>query len=158
MANAFYNGPHDTKLDPGYVEGELTKLTDWEMQNFGYNLDVTSEETVKMIMANYGPQTKILYNYTEDDIKKELSQNHLVLFPANGQLLGNPNYKQPGPPYHMLVIRGYTASSIITNDPGTRNGQNYSYSFDTLYTANGDYDHSTNSVDLSKKNIIVVWK
>jgi hypothetical protein len=158
MANAYYNGPHDAKLDPSYVEGQLTKLTTWEMQTFGYNLDVTSEETVKMIEANYGLQTKILYSFTEDDIKNELAQNHLVLFPANGQLLGNPNYKQPGPKYHMLVIRGYTPTSIITNDPGTHNGLNYSYSFDTLYKANGDWSHQTNSVDLNKKNIIVVWK
>lgn len=158
MANAYYNGPHDVKLDPAYVEGQLTKLTDWEMNTFGYNLDISSEETVKMIEANYNLSAKMVSGFTEDDIKKELAQNHLVLIPENGQLLGNPNYKQPGPKYHMLVIRGYTSSTIITNDPGTRNGLNYSYSFDTLYNANGDWSHQTNSVDLSKKNIIVVWK
>lgn len=158
MANAYYNGPHDVKLDPTYVEGQLTKLTDWEMQAFGYNLDISSEETVKMIAANYNLQTKILYSYNLDDIKNELGQNHLVLIPENGQLIGNPNYKQPGPKYHMLVIRGYTSSSIITNDPGTHNGLDYSYSFNTLYNANGDWSHTTNSVDLNKKNIIVVWK
>ncbi len=158
MANAYYNGPHDVKLDPTYVEGQLTKLTDWELKTFGYNLDVTSEETVKTIEANYNLQTKILYSYTEETIKKELAQNHLVLIPENGQLIGNPNYRQPGPKYHMLVIRGYTSTSIVTNDPGTRNGLNYSYSFNTLYNANGNWDHATQKVDLSKKNVIVVWK
>jgi Peptidase_C39 like family len=158
MANAFYSGPHDAKLDPAYVEGQLTKLTDWEMKNFGYNLDITSEETVQMIKANYDLQSKILYGFTEQNIKNELAQNHLVLLPANGRLLGNPNYRQPGPKYHMLVIRGYAQTSIITNDPGTRNGLNYSYDFNTLYKANGEWDHQTNSVDLDKKNIIVVWK
>lgn len=158
MANAYYNGPSDVKLDPVYVEGQLSKLTDWEMRTFGYNLDVTSEEAVKMIEANYNLQAKILYTYTQEDIKSELGQNHLVLIPVNGQLIGNPNYKQPGPKYHMLVIRGYTSSSIITNDPGTRNGLNYSYAFNTLYSANGDWSHASNSVDLTKKNVIVVWK
>ncbi len=146
------------KLPADFVEKELTKLTDWEMQTFGYNLDVTSEETAQMIKANYNLQTKILYSYTEEDIKKELTQNHLVLLPANGQLLKNPNYKQPGPKYHMLVIRGYNSAQIITNDPGTRNGLNYAYDFDTLYKANGNWSHETNSVDLTKKNAIVVWK
>jgi hypothetical protein len=158
MANAYYNGPKDAKLSASYVESQLTKLTDWEMQNFGYNLDVTSEETVKMIEASYGLQAKILYGFTEDEIKNELAQNHLVLLPANGQMLGNPNYKQPGPKYHMLVIRGFTSTTIITNDPGTRNGLNYPYSFDTLYKANGNWSHADNKVDLSQKNIIVVWK
>jgi len=158
MANAYYNGPADVKLDPAYVEGQLTKLTDWEMQAFGYNLDINSEEVVKMIEANYNLQAEVVTNYSEDDIKQDLANNKLVLIPENGQLLGNPNYKQPGPKYHMLVIRGYTSTSIITNDSGTRNGLNYSYSYNTLYNANGEWSHQTNSVDLSKKNIIVVWK
>ena len=50
-----------------------------------------------MIIANYGLQAKIITDVTEDNIKKELAQNHLVLLPANGQLLGNPNYKTTGP-------------------------------------------------------------
>ncbi|MEK7161697.1 MAG: C39 family peptidase [Patescibacteria group bacterium] len=146
------------KLPADFVEQEITKLTTWEMQTFGYNLDITSEEVVKMIIANYGLQAKIITDVTEDNIKKELAQNHLVLLPANGQLLGNPNYKQPGPKYHMLVIRGYTPTSIITNDPGTRNGLNYAYDFDTLYNANGNWDHETEKVDLNIKNIIIIWK
>ena len=58
----------------------------------------------------------------------------------------------------MLVIRGYTPTSIITNDPGTRNGLNYAYDFDTLYNANGNWDHETEKVDLNIKNIIIIWK
>jgi hypothetical protein len=158
MANAYYNGPHVSKLDPAYVEGLLTKLTDWEMQTFGYNLDINSQETVKMIEANFSLNAEVVNGFTEDDIKKDLVDDKLILIPENGQLLGNPNYKQPGPKYHMLVIRGFTSSSIITNDPGTHNGLNYNYSYDTLYNANGEWSHQTNSVDLSQKNIIVVWK
>jgi hypothetical protein len=158
MANAYFYGPHDAKLDPSYVESLLTKLTDWEQTTFGYNLDINSQETVLMIEANFSLHAKIVTDYTESSLKNELSQNHLVLIPENGQLIGNPNYKQPGPPYHMLVIRGFTASKLITNDPGTRNGLNYEYSFTTLFNANGTWDHATNSVDLNKKNIIVVTK
>lgn len=158
MANAYYNGPHDVKLDPSFVDGQLTMLTNWEMQNFGYNLDINSEEVVKMIQANFQLQAKVVSGFSLDEIKSELQQNHLILIAENGQMLGNPNYRSPGPVYHMLLIRGYTPNSIITNDPGTRNGLNYTYSFDTLYNANGEFDHSTGKVDLSKKNIIVVWR
>jgi len=158
MANAYFNGSYVAKLDPNYVDGQLTNLTNWEMQNFGYNLDINSQETVKMIEANYNLHARVVNNLSQDDIKNELRQNHLVLIPVNGQMIGNPNYKRPGPIYHMLVVRGYTPSSIITNDPGTRNGLNYPYSFSTLYNANGNYDHSTNKVNLNDKNMIVVWK
>lgn len=158
MATEYFFGNTKAKLDASYVETQLTKLTDWEMSTFGYNLDINSSEVVKMIEANYSLHAKIITSYTEDDIKKELNQNHLALIPVNGQLIGNPNYKQPGPKYHMLVIRGYNGDSIITNDPGTKNGQNYIYNFKTLYNANGNWDHKTESVDLTQKNIIVVWK
>lgn len=158
MANAYFNGPKDVKLAPDYVETQLAELTTWEKTAFGYYLDINSEETARLIEANYGLKAKVVTDVSESNIKNELSQNHLVLFPANGQRLGNPNYKQPGPKYHMLVIRGFTATSIITNDPGTRNGLNYSYSYNTLYQANGVWDHSIDEVDLSQKNMIVVWK
>ena len=158
MANAYYYGPHDAKLDASYVENLLTQTTDWEQKTFGYNVDIDSGETVQMIQANFNLHAKVVTNFSENSIKGELAQNHLVLIPANGQMLGNPNYKQPGPPYHMLVVRGYTPSAIITNDPGTRNGLDYSYPYSTLYAANGNWNHRTNSVDLTQKNIIVVWK
>jgi len=158
MANAYFNGPQDAKLSATLVEEQLTKLTDWEQATFGYNLDITSEETVKMIEANFNLRAKMVTSYTQQDIKNELNQNHLVLIPVNGQMIGNPNYKAPGPKYHVLVIRGYTPASIITNDPGTRNGQNYSYSYQTLYDANGNWSHQDQKVDLNQKNIIVVWK
>ncbi|MFA5991471.1 MAG: C39 family peptidase [Candidatus Doudnabacteria bacterium] len=158
MVAEYFSGNKNARLDSEFVEEQLTKLTNWEMQTFGYNLDINSEEVVKMITTNYGLQAKIITDVTEENIKKELAQNHLVLLPANGQLLGNPNYKQPGPKYHMLVIRGYTPTSIITNDPGTRNGLNYVYDFETLYNANGNWDHAISQVDRNIKNMIVVWK
>ena len=49
MVNAYYNGPSSAKLDPELVEGQLTKLTDWEMKTFGYNLDIKIGEAVKII-------------------------------------------------------------------------------------------------------------
>lgn len=146
------------KLPVDYVEQELQKLTDWEQNTFGYNLDIDSLETTKMIEANYSLKTKIINNFSLDDIKKELSLNHLIIFPINGQMLNNPNFKAPGPKYHMIVIRGYDEKEIITNDPGTRNGMNYSYSFETLYNANGNWNHETKQVNRDNKNIIVVWK
>ena len=86
-----------------------------------------------------------------------MNQSRLVLLPANGRLLGNPNFRSPGP-YHMVVIRGFNQSQFLTNDPGTRKGLNYPYSFSALYNANGDFDHAKHKVDLTKKMVIVVWK
>ena len=58
-----------------------------------------------------------------------------MLVPTAGRELGNPYYKQPGPIYHFLVIRGYTSKYLITNDVGTRRGEEYKYKFDILINA-----------------------
>ncbi len=157
MAYSYYQGETKPTLPPAFVEQEITKLTQWEENHFGYHLDINSQETAQMVREVYGLNAKILTNFSEDDIKTELNQNHLVLFPSNGKLLGNPNFRSPGPPYHMIVIKGYSSSQFITNDPGTRKGMNYPYSYTTLYNANGNFDHASHVVDLKDKNVIVVW-
>ena len=54
--------------------------------------------------------------------------------------MGNPFFTGEGPLYHMLVLRGYTTTTFIANDPGTRHGENYQYTFDVLMNAIGDWD------------------
>jgi len=73
------------------------------------------------------------------DIKKELAKGNAVLLPANGKLLRNPNFRNGGPPYHMITAKGYTDSSVIVNDPGTRLGADYVYKDDVLFTALADW-------------------
>lgn len=159
MAYQYFQGDDATTLSPELVEGEIQKLTDWQQQTFGYYLSIDSKETARMIEEAYGLNTEIKTDYTEATIKKTLAEGKLVLLPANGRLLGNPYYKRPGPLYHMLVIKGYDAKgNFLTNDPGTKRGLNYPYTFDVLYNANGNWDYTQEAVDLSKKNMIVVWK
>ncbi len=158
MANAYFSGMTDITLKPEFVESELAKLTEWEKETFGYYLDIDSRETAKLLETVYGLKTRLITDYTETDLKREIANGHLVLLAANGRLLGNPNFRPPGPIYHMLVVRGYTQSEIITNDPGTRKGLNYSYDFETLYNAAGEWDHDKHQTDPNKKIALVVWK
>ena len=88
-----------------------------------------------------------------------MSRGSLVLVPAFGQILGNPYFTPPGPATHMLVIRGYdeTTKEFITNDPGTRRGEGYRYSYAALVRAIRDYptgDHEP--VPTLEKRMIVV--
>lgn len=158
MANAYLTGDKDIVMPPTQVESQITTLTNWEQQNFGYYLDTTAAETAKMIEGVYGLKTQIITNYSEEQVKQALNDHEVVIIPEDGQLLGNPNYKTPGPIYHMLVIRGYTPDAIITNDSGTKNGRNYSYSFATIYDAGANWDHSTNTIDKNVHIAIIVSK
>lgn len=158
MAAAYFKGDRRTNLPADFVESEIGKLTDWEQKNFGYNLDTTSAETAKMIDQVYGLHTELLNGFTDQQLRQELDQGRLVIISENGRLLGNPNYKQPGPLHHMLLLKGYTPNGFVTNDSGTRRGLNYPYDFSTLHDATGDWVHSQNSVDTNKKIAIIVWK
>ena len=158
MANAYLTGDRQAVIPAARVEKEISDLTVWQDKNLGYHLDSTAEETARMIEGFYGLKTEIFNDYTLSDIKDQLNLQHVVILPVNGRLIGNPNYKRPGPIYHMLVIRGYTAGGLITNDSGTRRGQNYPYAFKTLHSAGADWDHKTGAIDQTKKTMIVVSK
>ncbi|OGM97345.1 MAG: hypothetical protein A2735_03175 [Candidatus Yanofskybacteria bacterium RIFCSPHIGHO2_01_FULL_41_21] len=158
MVAAYFSGDTRAKLPATEVEEEITALTNWQQTHFGYYLDTTTAETAEMIRSFYNLKTTIITDYTEKDIKDALNANKLVILPINGRLIGNPYYRQPGPIYHMLVVRGYTATQLITNDPGTRNGESYKYSFTTLKNAPADWDHSIDTISENKSLMIVVSK
>ncbi len=146
------------QLLPSFVEQEIAKITEWFDNQYGYHLSTTTPETARMIESVYNLKTALINEFTEDDIKQALSENKLVIMPANGRLLGNPNFTPPGPIYHMLVITGYDEAGFITNDPGTRRGHNYRYSFETLYGAAAEWDPLSHGTDTTIKNIIIVEK
>lgn len=158
MANAFFQGDKRATLPPSEAEKEIEKLTKWQQDNLGYYLSIDSEETVRMIEAVYGLKAEVVRNFSEDTIKTALTQNKLILAPVNGRLLGNPYFQTPGPIYHMFVIKGYDEKSFIVNEPGTKRGQDYRYTFETINNAIGDYDHDKKETDPGKPAIIIVSK
>ncbi len=158
MANAYLTGDRDIAMPPAQVEAQISELTTWEDQHFGYHLDTTAAETAQMITGFYGLNATVVENYTLQDIEADINAHEVVIIPVDGQEIGNPFYTQPGPIYHMLVIRGYTPTELISNDPGTKRGQNYPYTFATLYAAGADWNHTTNTINSNQHEMIVVSK
>jgi hypothetical protein len=115
---------------------------------------MTAKQTAEFIEQFYNLHTEVIYDWTWDDVKLALAQGYPVIAPAAGRMLGNPNFTAPGPIYHMLVIKGYTANRIITNDPGTRKGADYQYSYDAIMNASHDWNDG--DVGNGKKVIIIV--
>ncbi len=145
-----------SKLDPSFVESEITKLTDWENDNLGYHLSINTYEAARMIEEVYNLDTEVV-PYNVSKLKKVLGGGkRMIILPANGQLLKNPNFKQPGPIYHMFVVTGYNATQIITNDPGTRKGYNYKYDYSTVKSAVGNWEPDPHAVNLDNKLMIIV--
>ena len=69
---------------------------------------------------------KIIFDASIDDIKNIISEGHPVIAPVTSEYLNNPYYPHPG--YHMLTVTGFTEDRIITNDNGTKRGEDFSYS------------------------------
>jgi len=152
MAYHYYN---DLGLSPSIMETEIQKQVDWQTQK-GYGVDVTAAQVQTILNKYFSLESKLISNPTAKDIETALSADELVIVPAAGRLLGNPNFRAPGPVYHMLVIIGYDSKQqeFITNDPGTRNGAKYRYKYDVLLKAIHDWNGG--DVVNGEKVIVVV--
>ncbi len=122
---------------------EILAISDFEQEKYGSYHDTSVADTISRIFKDYFKFNNVTakYNIDENDIIDELEKGNLVVVPANGQKLKNPNFTPPGPERHMLVIKGYdpVKKQFITNDPGTRQGQSYRYSVTTMMAAIYDY-------------------
>lgn len=156
MANGFLSGINSISKED--AENQIQDLVKWEREN-GYGVDVNVKQVSEILQKKFSRKDfEILQNPTLDDFKNHLSQNHLIIVPAAGRLLENPYYTAPGPAYHMLVARGYTEKEIITNDPGTRRGENYRYPFGTFFNAIHDWTGDKETINTGTKKILVIEK
>lgn len=140
MVAEYFAGTKAGKIDAEKADSALLQAIAFEEELLGTYLDTTAEETVKFIESFYGLEAQVIKNPTVEEIKAEVAAGRPVIVPAAGRQLGNPNFTGEGPLYHMLVIKGYTAGTFITNDPGTRNGENYVYDIATIMEAMGDWN------------------
>jgi len=140
------------------MEDNLQKIISWEVETFGFSEDTTVEETVKTMQEYLGlSTTKAYYDISIEDIKNQIRKGRPVIVPAAGKILPNPYFKNGGPIYHMLVVKGFTKDGLfITNDPGTnRLGEDLTYSFSDLYNAIHDWVKD-GDILTGKKAMIVV--
>lgn len=139
MVRAYYAGQAEGSLDPASVDADFRAMVASEdALLFGPSISASQFVTFAVTYAN--TQVRIVENPTAEDLRGFLAAGHPVIIPAFGRKLGNPFFTGEGPLYHMLVLRGYTQTAFITNDPGTRHGQNYQYANDVLLQAIGDWD------------------
>ncbi len=139
MAAAWVNG---TKLTKAGVKKEIESLSDFEVEQFDQAVDASLADTEFLLNTYFGITTaKLQTEVSIEDMKRAVAEGKIVIVPTDGRRLKNPNFKQPGPPRHMLVIVGYddAAKEFFVNDPGTRKGEGYRYKESVLFDALLDY-------------------
>jgi len=126
--------------DKADAEAALQELKTWEIDNLGFYYDTTAAETATIFTGLYGLTYDLVEDPTVSTIKRAVAADKPVIVPTDGRALGNPNFRQPGPVYHNLVIKGYTDDGkFITNDPGTRKGADYVYDESVVMDAMHDW-------------------
>jgi len=146
------------KLTPARADTDITEMVDWETEN-GLDISIGAVETLKVASVFYDLKGDILYNkeVTLSKIKQLLSEGHPIIIPVAGQVLANPNYGGEGPPYHMIVLKGYDETHFITHDPGTQLGANHRYTYETIYNAIHDWTGSNSTIDTGRKAMLVLY-
>lgn len=154
MLDAYYK---KYSLSPLFAKDELQKMVDWESaKSWGYSIPIAEvKETLEWYMGR-SFISRIIENPSIGDIKKSVANGNPVLVVAYGKSLDNPNFRNGGPEYHALIIRGYTEEGFITNDPGTRNGKEFFYTYENLM--NSIHDWNNGDVEHGKSVVLVVEK
>lgn len=136
---------------------ELDALIEFQIKHYGDYKDSDAEGIAGLAREYYGYQNiKVAYDVVIDNIKREIAAGNPVIVPAAGRLLHNPYFTSPGPLYHNLVLIGYNGKGFITNDPGTRRGEGYFYSYDVLYNAIHDFPGRKEQIEQGKKAMVVL--
>ncbi len=154
-------GQMPKKLTSQEAREALVALAEFQRAQYGYSQDTDVADTVKLAREYFHVDAAhAAYNISKQDIIRELDAGHVVIVPANGRLLHNPNFTAPGPLEHALVIKGYDVvhRQFITNDPGTRKGESYLYDEDVLFGAIREYPSGMHRAigDEARKSMIVV--
>lgn len=121
---------------------EILTLTEFSKTNIGEWRSTSAADTTRLFNEYYNKNSaNVRYDITTDGIKAEIEKGNLVIVPVDGTVIGNPYYKAPGPPEHMIVIYGYDTDDdeFLTNDPGTRHGSGYRYKTAALANSLRDY-------------------
>ena len=140
MIDAYLDGDRSEKLPEQKTKAQIKTMVDWQQERFGGHYDLGLADIATIAKEYLGYTTVRVEEGTSfEAIRNELRAGHPVILPAAGQLLKNPYFKQPGPPYHVFVITGFEGTDFIANENGTRRGADYRYSQSVLESAWHDY-------------------
>lgn len=148
VAKYFLNQPLDEKI----METEIIRLDSWEKDR-GYKIDLSALETASVLKEYFNLTAKVVDDVSVDRIKYELSLGNLIIVPAAGRELDNPYFRDPGPIYHMLVIKGYDENEFIVNEVGTKRGDSFRYKYQQLIGAVHDWDPSWSHYEVTDQQM-----
>lgn len=137
------------------VSDILKEMVDWQEKNWVSSYDLTIAQVAEYMKITFNYQTEIIADLTSEKLKFYLDKGEPLIVPANGKKLANPNFRNGGPKYHMLVVKGYVGDKFITNDPGTRLGADFIYTSENLLDSIADWNPQEQKVNGPKIGLVI---
>lgn len=146
-------------LNKSIALDELKKITEFEISEYGDYRDENAAQIAQRLRDYFGYQdVRVFYDFSPEFLKEKMAEGRPIIIPAAGRHLKNPNFQQPGPLYHALVLTGYDGKNFITNDPGTRKGEGWKYAENILYEAIHDFPGSKEKILQGRKAMVIVYE
>lgn len=118
-------------------------MSEYQRERYNSFVDTSAQDTVDRIFQEYlgFDRLELRRDISASDIRNELTNGNLVVIPVDGKALRNPHFRNGGPQRHMIVVTGFdwASGNFITNEPGTRHGEDYLYSYETIQNSLRDY-------------------
>ncbi len=145
------------KLSPLFAKDEIVKMVAWEEEKeWGRSIEIEKIQTIFDSYLGLAPKKKlrIVEDPTVEQLKRFIADGKPIYVVADGKVLSNPHFRNGGPDYHALVIKGYNETEFITNDPGTQFGENFKYKYDDLMKSIRDWNNG--NVKEGRRVILVI--
>lgn len=134
MAHYYLTGSKLSVIPADTASNAMLKMKSWQKKHYGSEPDLTIKKLGEFGKSYYGHNYRYTENIGVENIKREISSGNPVIVPVMTHSLGNPNYGRENT-YHVLLIKGYDASGVITNDAGVSKGKDYKYTWKVLFRA-----------------------
>ncbi len=141
----------ETVIDKEIANSSMVAMKYWQQVHYGSEPDLTIEGIGKFAAEYYGYNYEYKENITDYDIKLAINQGYPVIVPVMTHSLYNPNYGAHTV-YHVLLIKGYDSTGVITNDAGVKEGENWHYTWDVLF---GAIDAQTSQMGQGRVMVVI---
>lgn len=123
------------------VAEELNAIGAYETATFGSSKLTDIPQTLQILVEFFKlDQAYLSGDITIESLKAFLTDGNILILPVNGQILDNPNYGDPAPEHHMIVLYDFNETHFLANDPGTKRGEAVEYDMQKILEAIQDLE------------------
>ena len=141
MVDSYYRGGRQKTIGKSEAVNRIKHVIYLEDTKLGFSKDTNAAQIAEIINNFYSWEAYSVSRPTLDQIKAEMDKGRPVIALVHGKALKNPYFKNGGPDYHTVVIKGYDddRQEFVTNEPGINRGLDYRYPYATMLSALHDF-------------------